>query len=78
MSVLTHRKLVPYPVIVKASQGDALAMQEVMRRYVGYAAVLSTHDFIGDDGFTRQRVDQDMLMRLEAKLACKILLFDPF
>ena len=73
-----HNTLVPYEVIVKASQGDALAMEQVMRRYGGYAAVLATHDLIYDNGFTQRCVDRDMLMCLESKLARKVLLFDPF
>lgn len=69
---------IPYAVIVQATRGDAIAMEQVMRRYAPYAAALATRSYIDGSGVERQAVDEDMMHQIQAHLACKVLLFDPW
>ena len=39
---MTYNERVPYPVIVRAVSGDALAMEQVVERYRRYAMALAT------------------------------------
>jgi hypothetical protein len=67
--------LLPYPVIVSASQGDVLAMNVVLSHYEPYIAKLSMRTSIDDYGNPHLYVDEEMRSRLEAKLVEKILDF---
>ena len=60
-----HEKLLDYLTIAKAADGDAIAMEAVMRP-------LAKRE---PDEHGRAHVDEDMMRRLEAKLAAKVLLF---
>ena len=74
-SVHKGNGLLPYPVIVSASQGDALAMGIVLTHYEPYIARLCLITEIDDNGYPRTRVDEDMRRRLESKLIEKVLDF---
>ncbi len=67
--------LLPYPVIVLASQGDILAMNIVLSHYEPYIARLSMRTSYDEYGNPHTSVDDDMRSRLEAKLMEKILNF---
>ena len=67
--------LLPYPVIVLASQGDILAMNIVLSHYEPYIARLSMRTVYDDYGNPHTRVDDDMRRRLETKLIEKVLDF---
>lgn len=67
--------LLPYPVIVAASQGDVLAMNIVLCHYEPYIARLSTRTSYDEYGNPHTSVDDDMRTRLESKLIEKILDF---
>lgn len=67
-----HEKLLDYRTIAKAASGDAIAMETVMRHYRPYMRTLAKREA---DEYGRVHVDEDMLRRLEAKLAAKVLLF---
>lgn len=67
--------LLPYPVIVSASQGDVLAMDIVLCHYEPYIARLSMRTSYDEYGNPHTSVDDDMRTRLESKLIEKILDF---
>lgn len=67
--------LLPYPVIVSASQGDIMAMDIVLSHYEPYIARLSIRTVFDDYGNPHTRVDEDMRRRLETKLISSILEF---
>lgn len=67
--------LLPYPVIVSASQGDILAMNVVLCHYEPYIARLSMRTSIDEYGNPHTSVDEDMRSRLEAKLIEQVLNF---
>lgn len=68
-------RLLPYPVIVSASQGDVLAMNIVLCHYEPYIARLSMRTSYDEYGNPHTSVDDDMRTRLESKLIEKILDF---
>lgn len=67
-----HEKLLDYLTIAKAANGDAIAMEAVMRHYRPYMRTLAKREA---DEYGQVHVDEEMLHRLEAKLAAKVLLF---
>lgn len=67
--------LLPYSVIVSASQGDIMAMDMVLSHYEPYIARLSIRTVVDDYGNPHTRVDEDMRRRLETKLISSILEF---
>ena len=67
--------LLPYPVIVSASQGDILAMNVVLSHYEPYIARLSMRTSFDEYGNPHTTVDEDMRSRLEAKLIEQVLNF---
>lgn len=68
--------LIPYPVIVAASQGDVEAIQLVLSHFTGYIITLSTRLLFDEFGNPHVCVDEDLRRRIEAKLVSKLLLFD--
>ncbi len=74
-SVHKGNGLLPYQVIVLASQGDILAMDIVLKHYEPYIARLCLITEIDDYGFPHTVVDEDMRQRLESKLIEKVLEF---
>ena len=75
---MTYNERVPYPVIVRAVSGDALAMEQVVERYRRYAMALATKSVVDGEGRARRMLDEDMLPQLLAGLARRVLRFDPF
>ena len=67
--------LLPFPVIVSASQGDVLALDIVLSHYEPYIARLSMRTTYDEYGNPHTSVDEDMRTRLEAKLIAKALDF---
>lgn len=74
-----HRKprhgLLPYATIRAASEGDAEAINSVLRHYEGYIARLSARPVYDPSGRLQLRVDETMRRRLEIKLITGILAF---
>lgn len=70
-----RHSLIPYATIQAASQGDADAINTVLRHYEGYIARLSLRPMRDSCGYTRLRVDEVMRRRLEIKLIAGILAF---
>ena len=69
-------RLLPYPVIAAAVQGDPDAVNTVIRHYSGYIAALSTRTSYDANGCPHPMVDEELRKRLETKLIIAILSFD--
>lgn len=67
------KELLPLSVIDAARNGDALAMDQVLRYYEGYINKLCTRTLYDSDGQPRVRVDEYMKRRLEIKLIHSIV-----
>ena len=67
--------LVPYPVIVAATNGDPDAMKMVLRHFSGYIASLSMRKLFDERGNVYFGVDEDIRERLQARLMRAILTF---
>jgi len=72
----TTNKLLPFPVIVAATNGDVDSINAVLKHYEGYIAVLSTKRLFDEDGNPYLCVDEGLRRRLETKLITAILTFD--
>lgn len=70
-----HR-LLPYAVIVAASQGEPTAVRAVLRHFEGYIARLATRTLYDEYGNVYLAVDEDVKNRLETALITGILDFD--
>lgn len=68
--------LVPYEVIVLASQGDVNAITAVLDHYESYIAALSARTLYDENRLPHLCVDYEMRRRLETKLITRILSFD--
>ena len=66
-------KPIPMAVILSAMNGDAIALAAVILHYRGYIHVLATRPLKDDYGNEHLRVDEDMRLRLEAKLIYAII-----
>ncbi|HAC0715868.1 TPA_asm: helix-turn-helix domain-containing protein [Listeria monocytogenes] len=78
MNGTTYRRtiLIPYEIIVAASEGDAEAIQLVLDHFAGYIVTLSTRVLFDEFGTPHVCVDEDLRRRIEAKLISKLLLFN--
>ena len=68
-------KLVPFETIVLATQGDPQALEQVIRHYRPYILSLCRREYIAENGNVSIVCDNELKLRLEAKLMAKILLF---
>lgn len=68
-------RLLPYSVIVRASEGDIEAINVVLKHYEGYIAVLATRSLYDQAGGSHNYVDEDLRRLLETKLITKVLDF---
>ena len=66
-------ELLPLSVIDAARNGDAQAVESVLRYYEGYINKLCTRTLYDPDGQPRVRVDEYMKRRLEIKLIHSIV-----
>ena len=66
-------KPIPMTVILSAMNGDAIAIAAVILHYRGYIRVLATKPLKDDYGNEHLCVDEDMQLRLEAKLIYAII-----
>ena len=66
-------KPIPMPVILEALSGDEIALTAVILRYRGYIRVLAMRPTKDAYGNERLCVDEDMRLRLEAKLIYAII-----
>ena len=66
-------KPIPMPVILSAINGDQIALAAVILHYRGYIRVLAMRPTKDAYGNERLYVDEDMQLRLEAKLIYAII-----
>ena len=68
--------LVPCETIGLATQGGPQALEQVIRHYRPYILSLCRREYIAENGNVSIVCDNELKLRLEAKLMAKILLFD--
>ena len=66
-------KPIPMPVILEALSGDEIALTAVILHYQGYIRVFAMRPTKDAYGNERLCVDEDMRLRLEAKLIYAII-----
>lgn len=64
------REPIPLPVILAASEGDERALNAVLNHYIRFLAMRPMKDEYGNEHLY---VDEDMRLRLEAKLLYSIV-----
>ena len=67
--------LVPFSVIAAAAEGDAVAINAVLKHYLGYIIALSTRSLYDGYNSSHRCIDHELRGRLEAKFINKILTF---
>lgn len=67
------REPIPLPVILAASEGDERALNAVLNHYKGYIRFLAMRPMKDEYGNEHLYVDEDMRLRLEAKLLYSIV-----
>lgn len=72
---MNNVELLPFHTIVAASEGDVVAINQVLGHYEGYIATLSTRKLVDEYGQIHYCVDEVLRRRLETKLITKILQF---
>ncbi|MBQ3598019.1 MAG: helix-turn-helix domain-containing protein [Clostridia bacterium] len=70
-----ERGLLPYPIILAATKGDADAMKIVMQHYESYINHLSIRKLRDESGNTYWGIDEDLRDRLRSKLMRAVLSF---
>ena len=70
-----REKLLPFPVIEAASNGDADAINQVLKHYEGYITTLSTRTLYDEYGNPHICVDEGIRRRLQTKLITAIISF---
>lgn len=69
------KKLLPFPVISAAANGDTDAMCAILKHYDGYINKLCTRTLKDDTGNTYSYVDGEMKNRLQVRLITRTLAF---
>ena len=67
--------LLPFSVILAASQGDTEAISQVLEHYEGYIITLSTRTLYDEHGSPHICVDEGIRRRLQTKLIAAVLSF---
>ena len=70
-----REKLLPFPVIEAASNGDTDAINQVLKHYEGYITTLSTRILYDEYGNPHICVDEGIRRRLQTKLITAIISF---
>ena len=68
--------LVPFPLIVKAADGNSEAINQIIRHYRGYMAKRSLRLMKDEYGNQSMVVDEVLRGRVETRLITKILSFE--
>lgn len=74
MTKYSEIKLLPFDVILPATQGDASALRKVTEHYDGYIAKLCMRSYRGKNG-DYYYVDEEMRNRLKMRLVERTLKF---
>lgn len=67
--------MIPFPVIVRAADGDIEAINQIVRHYSGFIASRSMRPMKDEYGNTHMVVDETLRRRMETRLIAKILSF---
>lgn len=70
-----NKKLIPFQIIKRASEGEVQAINEVLKHYKGYIANLSIRKMYDEYGIIHFCVDETLRRHLEVKLIKTILGF---
>lgn len=65
--------MIPFPVIVRAADGDIEAINQIVRHYSGFIASRSMRPMKDEYGNTHMVVDETLRRRMETRLIAKIL-----
>ena len=68
--------MIPFPVIVRAADGDIEAVNQIVRYYSGFIASRSMRPMKDEYGNTHMVVDETLRRRMETRLIAKILSFE--
>ncbi|HDK7164146.1 TPA: helix-turn-helix domain-containing protein [Clostridium botulinum] len=72
----TTYPMIPFPVIVAATDGDTEAINQIVKHYRGYIAKRSLRPMKDEYGNQHMVVDETLRGRLETRLITKILSFE--
>ena len=76
---MKNKKLVPYAVILAATEGNSDAMEEILTYYDGLIEFYSRRTLYDEFGNPHTAVDIDIKQRIQAKIIEKIIYdFDPY
>ena len=75
-SMTAKHPMIPFPVIVRAADGDIEAVNQIVRHYSGFIASRSMRPMKDEYGNTHMVVDETLRRRMEARLIAKILSFE--
>ena len=70
--------MIPFPVIVRAADGDIEAVNQIVRHYSGFIASRSMRPMKDEYGNTHMVVDETLRRRMETRLIAKILSFEKY
>jgi hypothetical protein len=68
--------MIPFPLIVKATDGDIEAINHILKHYKGYIAKRSLRLVKDEYGHQSMVVDEVLRGRMETRLITKILAFE--
>ena len=68
--------MIPFPVIVRAADGDIEAINQIVHHYSGFIASRSMRPMKDEYGNTHMVVDETLRRRMETRLIAKILSFE--
>lgn len=72
----TAHPRVPFPLIVKATDGDVEAINQIVKHYRGYTSKRSLRRMTDEYGNSHMVIDETLRGRMETKLITKILAFE--
>jgi len=72
----TTYPMIPFPVIVAATDGDTEAINQIVKHYRGYIAKRSLRPMKDEYGNQHMVVDETLRGRLETRLITKSLSFE--
>lgn len=70
---MTNIKLIDYDTIVAAVNGDADAMNRIMRHYAAYIQHFSKRPYYDEYGDCKEYVDDEIRQQIEVKLMMQIV-----
>ncbi len=71
-----RNKLLPFPVIFAAAQGDVEAMTTVLSHYSSYINKLATRSAKDESGRVYSYIDEELRNRLKIRLIMRTLAFN--